>query len=114
MDANPTEGDVFEWYHPNSLVDYGTIEGSNNANRTDHARYTTKYYIDFSSEEPIEGDPTDYESMMITKELIWGNGTELNFQIYGGENDVRSDYIDIANDEDLGTGEWFWRIRGVI
>lgn len=100
-------GAVFQWYHPRTDAD--TDE---NADRIAHAGFVSKYYIDFSSNPPlVDGEPSEFESSMVTKEFPTTAFTIRE----GGYYDVAlNDALDIENDEDLGSGEWYWRVRAVM
>lgn len=102
----------FQWFHPET-EGYTTAD----ATRTAHSDYVTSYYLDLSPTAPIQGNPAPYETDVVSKKMIvTGAGAGLDdYDVRGAANyDIQSENFDISADPDLGTGIYYWRIRGVI
>ncbi len=129
---NTTAVEMFQWYHPLDLTT--NPDTQNTRDRLAFADYVTDYELDISLNEPTDGDPTAFETNMVTKTLLYDdtnhtNPDPYNFVIDDWERDpdgipdngdeyyeyeIESDNINIVTDEDLGTGQYYWRVRGVI
>ncbi len=123
---------MFYWYHPLDLTT--NPDTQNTRDRLAFADYVTSYTLDISINEPIEGDPSAFESNLVSKTLLYDstnhtNPDPYNFVIDDWERDpdgipdngdeyyeyeIESDNLDLVNDDELGTGQYYWRVRGVI